>query len=237
MRILKKSLVIFVLLSAVFTSFVSCDRDYDENEVVSVAEALIKKSAILEDILFGEGFSPDSTDTSSSTFKRADERSIKKYEGLLGKEIKKLDDLRALIANVYTPGYANDIYSGVLYGSIDSNTRYYEDFVYETDINGKEVQTPVIMVDTTYKIRKKDDIQYHYSTLKVVDVNGEKITVAIEVTVTQNKGASNEKKQNKTIEIDLIEDATGWRLDTPTFAVYNEDADKIKELENELNNR
>ena len=70
-----------------------------------------------------------------------------------------------------------------------------------------------------------------------MDVNGEKITVSISITITKDAGTSSEKTQKKTVEVDLIEDATGWKLDTPTFAVYNEDQDKIKELENELNKR
>lgn len=235
--IINKLFIIILLFSTVFTSLISCDRDYDEAEVIAAAKNLIRKSAIIEDILFGEGFSPDPLDTNSSVYKEVDTRSIELYEEKLGEKIDNFDGLRTLITKIYTPGYADNIFLGVLYGSVDSHTRYYGDKIKEQDINGKDVERNVIMVDTSYKRKKTDLVTYDYDSLKVVDVDGEKITVSINITVTKNAGTSSEKSQKKSIEVDLIEDATGWKLDTPTFAIYNEDQEKIKELENELNKR
>ncbi len=219
MRALRKIIVIITLFATLVPALFSCDRKYDEAEVISAAETLIKKSALIEDILFGEGFSTDMMDTNIG-YKKVEPASIKQYSEKLGESFSDLAGFRAVISKVYTAGYANDIFSGVLYGTIDSHTRYYQDGDY-------------IMADTTFERRKVDSITYHYSTLKVEDVNGEKITVSIDITITTKDG----KSQNRNIEVDMLEEASGWKLDTPTFAVYNENYNDYKDLEDELNKK
>ncbi len=204
MRALRKIIVMLTLAASLITAFAACDRKYDEKEVIAAAERLIKKSAVIEDVLFGEGFSVDMMDTGVG-YKKVEESSIEYYSEKLGEDFKDLAGFKAVISKVYTAGYAGDIFSGVLYGTVDSNTRYYQDGDY-------------IMADTTYRRRKVDTIEYHYETLTVADVNGEKITVALDITITNKDG----KSQRKNIEVDLIEEASGWKLDTPTFAVYYE---------------
>lgn len=219
MRALKKILAAALIISCAIASLVSCNRKYDEDEVISAAGELIKKSAVLEDILFGEGFGIDLSDTNIG-YKKADAASVKSYSDKLGISFTDINGLRSVISSVYTAGYANDIFSGVLYGNPNFKTRYYQD-------------GDAIMVDTTYKKLKKDEITYHYETLKVSDVNGEKITVSLDITIKTSDG----KSQNRNISVDMIEDASGWKIDTPTYAVYNENYDKYKDLENELNKK
>ncbi len=219
MRALNKIFAALAVLSCILTVFTSCNRKYDEDEVISAARELIRKSDILEDILFGEGFTVDYMD-SGIGYKRADATSVKHYSDLLGVSFTDIDGLRSVISGVYTAGYAGDIFSGVLYGSPDSNTRYYQD--------GDD-----IMVYANYARTKKDEITYHYDTLKVSGVKGKKITVSLDITILTDGG----KSQNRNISVDMIEEASGWKLDTPTYAVYNENYDKYKDLEDELNKR
>ncbi len=219
MKALKRILALLLMTALIVPALFSCDRKYDEAEVKAAAERLIKKSALIEDILFGEGFSVDMMDTGIG-YKKVEPASIEQYSEKLGESFSDLSGFRAVISKVYTAGYAGDIFSGVLYGTVDSNTRYYQDGEY-------------IMADTTFKRKKTDSITYHYQSLKVADVNGEKITVSIDITITRQDG----KSQNRNIEIDMIEEASGWKLDTPTFAVYNEKYESYKELEGELNKK
>lgn len=219
MRLLKKLLSLILVTFAIVTSLASCDRDYDEAEVIAAAEALIRRSDILEDIIFGEGF--DYRLEGTSSYQPASEIDVKRYADALGESFSTLDELKAVLSKVYTVGYKNDILFGVLSGDINSSlTRYYQD--------GES-----IMVLTTYKPQKTDEIEYHYETLRVADVNDQKITVSLDVTVTAADG----KSQRITIEVDMLEEADGWKLDTPTYAVYNENYQNYKDLENELNKR
>ena len=226
MRLLKKLLSLILVTSAIVTSLASCDRDYDEAEVIAAAEALIRKSDILEDIIFGVGFDYHLEGTSS--YQPASEIDVERYSEALGVSVSTVDELKAVLSRIYTAGYRNDILSGVLSGDINSSlTRYYQD--------GEK-----IMVLTTYKPQKTDEIEYHYETLRVADVNDQKITVSLDVTVTRTEKTGSEttkKSQRITIEVDMLEEADGWKLDTPTYAVYNENYQNYKDLENELNKR
>ena len=215
--------VIALLLAAVtlLTALASCDRDYDEAEVKAAAASLIKKSDILEDIIFGKGF--DKHIDGTSAYQPAVKEDVKRYAEAMGESFKTVDELKAVLSKVYTVGYKNDILSGVLSGDMNFYTRYYQD--------GDN-----IMVYTNFDVKKKDEIEYHYETLKVSDVNDQKITVSIEVTVTRTEG-KDQKSQRKEIFIDMLEEIDGWKLDTPTYAVYNENEQSYKDLENELNKR
>ena len=212
--------VIALLLAAVtlLTALESCDRDYDEAEVKAAAASLIKKSDILETIIFGKGF--DYHLEGIGNYKEVNQSDVKNYADMLGESFTTLDGLKSVLSKVYTAGYKNDIISGVLSGDINGYTRYYQD--------GEK-----LMIYTNFKIRKTDEMEYHYDTLKVEDVNGEKITVSIDVTVTNSEG----KSQKRKIEVDLLEETGGWRLDTPTYAVYSENYQDYKDLENELNRK
>jgi acid phosphatase family membrane protein YuiD len=217
-RAIKKLVALLLAAVCALGAFTSCDRDYDEAEVKAAAESLIKKSDILETIIFGKGF--DYHIEGSATYKVADKADVKRYAEMLGEDFTTVDGLKAVLSKVYTAGYKSDIISGVLSGDINGYTRYYQD--------GEN-----IMVYTLFKVRKTDDIKYHYDTIKVEDVDGEKITVSIKITITNSEG----KSQDRTIEVDLIEEAGGWRLDTPTYSVYSENYQDYKDLENELNRK
>lgn len=220
MKFFKKLLILLVLISTVITSLLSCDRKYDEAEVIAAATRLIQKADVLEDILYGEGYAPDTMDASVGAYKKADIFSINQYSERLGESVNTVDELKAAVMRVYTAGYASNIISVILNGSMDSYTRYYQD-------------REDIMVYTTFQKRKTDEIEYHYQTLKVDDVDGEKITVSIEVTVTTKDA----RAQRKRIQIDMLEESSGWRLDTSAFTVYNDRGQEYKDLENELNKR
>lgn len=219
MRLLKRLIPLILIISTVFTSLVSCgDRDYDEAEVKAAAETLIRKSAILEDILFGEGLDHHIEGTLS--YQIVSEDDIKRKSEAMGESFSTVDELKVILSKVYTVGYKNDLLSGILSGDVNQYTRYYQ--------NGEKMMKLV-----TYDVKKKDEIEYHYDTLKVKDVEGEKITVSLDITITTDDG----KSQRITIDVDMIEEPDGWKLDTPTYAVYNENYQNYKDLENELNKR
>ena len=218
MKSIRRLLALLLASLTVFLTFTSCDRDYDEAEVRAAAESLIRKSDILEDIIFGKGL--DYHLEGIGSYKQVSEKSIKEHSELLGESFTSLESLKNVLGKVYTAGYRRDIISAALSGDINGYTRYYQD--------GEK-----LMIYTDFKVKKTDDIEYHYDTIKVADVDGEKITVSIDITITNSEG----KTQRRNIEVDLLEEAGGWRLDTPTYAVYSDNYQDYKDLENELNKK
>lgn len=220
MRLFKRLIPLILIISTVFTSLISCgDRDYDEAEVKAAAENLIRKSDILEDILFGEGLDHHIIEGTLS-YQTVSADDIKRKSEAMGESFSTVEELKVILSKVYTVGYKNDLLSGILSGDVNKYTRYYQ--------NGEKMMKLV-----TYDVKKKDEIEYHYDTLNVKDVEGEKITVSLDITITTKDG----KSQRITIDVDMIEEPDGWKLDTPTYAVYNENYQNYKDLENELNKR
>ncbi len=223
MKAIVKIIFSVCLIVSLFASFISCDRKYDEAEVIAAANTLIRKSAVIEDILYGEGFSvlsDEGENEQTNGYQRVNPESIAYYASQMGETFTDIAGLKSVISKVYTAGYANDIFSGVLTGSSSSYTRYFQDGEY-------------IMSSSSYVKRKTDTIVYDYNTLRVTDVDGEKITVSVDIVIINSQGQT----QSKSIEIDMLEEASGWKLDTPTFAVYNANQDRYNQLENELNKK
>ena len=93
------------------------------------------------------------------------------------------------------------------YGDGDSilgYARYYQGF-------------DTLMVYSKANALLTDTVEYLYDTLTVDGSLGEVVIVSISVTVTRG-----EKSQTQTITVDLIEEDAGWRINTPTYIVYNE---------------
>ena len=61
-----------------------------------------------------------------------------------------------------------------------------------------------------------DTVLYDYSSLRVSRVKGDEVFVSISVTVSTDDG----KVQTKDIEISLLEEESGWRINSPTYARY-----------------
>ena len=228
MRFLKKLIPLVLAVCAILGALTSCDRDYNEEEVLSAAEDLIKKSQVLEDIIFGKGF--DYYIESTEAYQKANEADVKKYSDKLseyGLSFSTYDELVSIIPKVYDTSRTRAIMTGALSGDLNYYTRYYQEKDY-------------IMVLTTYKPQKTDKVEYLFDTLRVSDVVEEKIELTVSAVITntyKEDGVEKQREQTVELEVTLIEELEGWRLASPTFAVYNENYQSYKDLENELNNR
>ena len=88
-------------------------------------------------------------------------------------------------------------------------SRYYQEY---DSLNASEEKC--IMVYSKYEPFLLDKVEYLYDTVRVCDVQGDIIVVEIEVKATNASGNVQQKK----IKINLIEEAHGFRLDSPTYA-------------------
>ena len=213
--ILKKApaLLICIVLTLFSTS---CgeekDREYDELEVVSAAADLIKGTELLNEIYYGTGirYNP----VGNQTYQQADEL------WLMSKGFSTVEELKKMTRKVYTTDYCNIIFASAFesakdaYGNVESFARYIQMYDESSEANPEPTY---ILVNTSVKPLFEDTVEYAYETLRVTRVKGRKVYVSIEATVTSSDG----KSQTREIEVALIEEADGWRLDEPTYLKYN----------------
>ena len=219
-----KSVFVLLTVIALSLSLVSCehDREYDEQEVLTAARELIGKSYLLNEIYYGKGI-PCTTDASTANgyYYEADIR----Y--LMENDFRTLEELRAMTTAVFTEGLCNLIFTTKLSSVIDednvqSMSRYYQKY---SDLEGKEPEC--IMVYTKAINLLTGDILYDYDSLRVDGVKGQYVTVALEAIVFNDKGDS----QTATLKIRMLEEDEGWRLDSPTYKVYNDKLDEYNNLQ------
>lgn len=201
---MKRTLALILLSVSVFSLFACAggNRSYDEAEVLSEAERLIKESAVLNEVFWGEGLEYEEEDDSIKVYFPATRAALSR----LG--VENVEDMLEKTLSVFSREYSESIYLSVFSGTSGGAgtavyARYYQD-------NDK------VMVYSRYNRLLTDEVEYLYDTLSVVGSKGEVVTVKISVKVTRD-GSS----QTKEKEIGLIEEADGWKIDTPTFATYH----------------
>ena len=64
-----------------------------------------------------------------------------------------------------------------------------------------------------------DRMEYDYSTISVNGSSGERVNASISASVSDKNG----NKQSVTVNIVLIEESNGWRIDNPVFKNYIEE--------------
>lgn len=212
-------LLVFTLLSLILLT--SCNRSYDEGEVLAEAEALLKRAEVLNRIYYGNGISYIEVGYRDGAYFEADPLHL----ALLG--FTTIDELRAMTEKTFTLGYAAEIFATKLSALQDDTgiremTRYYQKY------DGKNFDEPVcIMVYSNAKRQLTSDISYDYSTLRLTGVKRDTVFVTVTATVTAADGKSKEVD----IVLNLIEEDNGWRIDNPCYANYSELDDKYSELD------
>ena len=213
-----KKIISLLLLMALLCSLISCgeeNREYDENEVKLAAEELIRSSAELNSIFWGEGIGYIA-DASNSVgyYYPADIFSLYSYG------IETIDDLKEKTQKVFSVAYSQNIFSTVLSSLTDGDeiyafARYYQKF---SDAENKEPEC--IMVYSKALVLLKDEVSYNFDTLEVIGSKKEIVYVTLTVEVRRD-----ENTQMRTLKVGLIEEDNGWRIDTPTYMSYVENND------------
>lgn len=213
-----KKIISLLLLLALLCSFISCgdkNREYDENEVKLAAEELIRSSAELNRIFWGEGIGYiDDASFSVGYYYPADMFSLYDYG------IETVDDLKEKTKKVFSQAYSQNIFSTVLSSLTDGDgiyafARYYQKY---SDAEYKEPEC--IMVYSKALVLLNDEVIYNYDTLQVIGSKKEIVYVTLTVDVRRD-----EKIQTRTLKVGLIEEENGWRIDTPTYMSYVENND------------
>ena len=187
------------------------NREYDEQEVLAAAVSLIKKSEKLNELYYGKGIlHTQDTSAANGYYYPADTSSLRKFG------VSTIKDIENLTRECYTVSLSNNIISTKLSSVSDEDgilayARYYQK--YDTLDTKKE---ECIMVYINSPVYLTDEIEYDYESLSVSGVKGEEVFVTIKVTVTNSEG----KTQTKDLEISLLEEENGWRINSPTYVKY-----------------
>ena len=223
MKIKAILLTIVVILNILFAFGCSNDREYDEKEVISAAESLIKKSETLNEIYYGHGISYVLDENKANGYYyEADPLSVKSFN------ISTVDDIKKLTRECFSSSLSNSIINTKLSsvsdedGNILGYSRYYQKY----DVLD-ETKPECIMVYKEAEVYLTDEVIYDYGSIYVSGVSGEEVFVKITVVVKTDEG----KEQTKELEISLIEENLGWRLNSPTYTKYV-DRDYYEDLQN-----
>lgn len=207
---MKKIILLLVTFCMLLTAS-ACEkkvknRTYDEAEVLAAAEELIEKSVLFNRIYYGEGI-PVKLDNpkTSGGYVEADPAFLTENG------ITSLDLLREKTEEVYTKATTAYIFNtvlGVIYSgdNIVGYKRYIED-------------AGTVYVSTDEERNNYRDtaaVTYHYDTLAVDHVKGEIIFVTVLVTAENAAGET----RSRTIDIRLLEEENGFRLDCNTYFTY-----------------
>ncbi len=221
MRRSLKRFICLLLTALVILSLASCNRSYDEDEVIASAKALLKKAEVLNEIYYGSGIQYTTSGYIDGYYYEADPIHLNS----LG--FKTVEELKNKTLEVFTYGYAEQIFATKLSAIEDETgvqqmTRYYQRY------DGPNVLAPIcIMVYSKAPVLFKDEIVYDYGSLRVIGSKKQTVLVEIDATVTNEEG----KSQTITVNLDLIEEDDGWRIDNPCYANYNDSVDKYNELD------
>lgn len=223
-----KRLLYFTLILAMLVpvlNLTSCDRKYDEAEVKAAATALLKESEMLNGVLFGQGIATVTGPNTNGAYHEAD------YLHLVSLGFTTIEELRARVNKTFTAEYAELIFSTILSpinvdGVAVANTRYYQKYADEMT----KTDPVCIMVFRDYEYVFRDTVVYDYDSIRVTDVKKQTLYISVDLTVTDRE---DEQSQRRTLTFELIEEADGWRINSPTYMNYNAYADKYDDLKDQ----
>ena len=207
-RIVSLLLTVLMLLSTVMLP--SCNRRYDESEVLDAAKKLLKTAEMLNFVYHGDGIEYFESEGEIGYYRKANPAHLEK----LG--FKTIDELKTITEQTFSKRFTSSLYSTILSPLSDgtaivSPARYYQ--AYDEDTN----EPTYIMVYSKFEPILKSTIEYDYSTLRVDGSKKEKVLLYIDVTVTD----ADSQSKKTTVPVTLVEEDDGWRIDNPAYANYN----------------
>ena len=224
MKNLLKLTAILLIIAVLPLSLISCDRKYDEEEVKAAATELIAASLPLNEIYYGDGV----------RYLEYSERNVGVYfeadpAHLLELGFSTLSELKSKTKEVFSVAHAERMFQGSISGTFTQNgaalARYYQQYT-EGGAPDYVIKPDYIMVYTEYEKLLKGEATYDLDNLTVLGAEGKIVYVSVNVSI-EYEG----KTQNTSVKIGLFEEEVGWRLDSPTYASYNEYSDIYDQLQ------
>ncbi len=219
-RILALILALITLFSTL--TLTSCNRKYNEDEVLEAAKKLLKTAEMLNIVYYGSGIEFFDSEEGIGYYRKANPQHLE----TLG--FSTISELKEITSRTFSEKYCATINSTVLSALRDdttvvSNARYYQA---QDEKTGEPTH---IMVHSKYTPLFKSSIVYDYDSMRVEGSKKEKVNLTVKATVTSAEGLS----QITTVTVTLVEEENGWRIDNPTYANYNAAMDRYDELKDQ----
>lgn len=220
-KILSLTLIAIMLLS--LFNFTSCNRSYDEDEVIAATKILLKDAEMLNKVYYGSGIEYFDSDEEKGYYRKANVNHLEKLGFFT------IEELMTLTEKTFSDEYSELLYTTIL-SALNDNTaivspaRYYQAYDEKTGLPTH------IMVYSAFEPMFKDSVVYDYDSIRVERSKKERVHVKVDVAVTNGEG----KSQHVTITVMLVEEDDGWKIDNPTYANYNELKDRYDELNNKI---
>ncbi len=222
-------LVCILLTVATLISVSSCEknRTYDEAEVKAAAEELLEGAKMLNSVWYGNGIAHIESSYQNGNYYEADPSHL----NILG--FSTIAELKALTLKVFTERYSEEIFSNKLSAIQDDDVVKFTAKYYQAWEDAEQTIPARIMVYYYISMRPEDKqlfedrlVGYDYSTITVTGVKKETLYLSVDATVKNKDG----EEQTLSVSFSMLEEEYGWRIDSPTFANYNEyiDSDLLK---------
>ena len=216
-RIVSLALAILLLFSVLVLS--SCNRRYNEEEVLAAGKELLKSSEMLNIVYFGSGIKYFDSDEEIGYYRKSNTQHLE----TLG--FSTIDELKKLTEETFSVKYTETVYSTIL-SSLTTETTLVSPARYYQAYDEKTGEASCIMVYTKFAPLLKGTVSYDYDSLRVDGSKKENVYLSVDATVTNEEG----KSQATTITFSLVEEESGWRINSTTYANYNASKDRYDEL-------
>lgn len=198
---MKKRIIVFAVMLAVLAlAFTACAKKPSgllEDEIKAIYEDLIPRSQEMNVILWGEGIAPEDNASALDSVTAA-----QYYPVSDSSPYQSVNDLMDALSGIFSDGYMNIITASVFTETIDPDDESYNIYPRYIDKKGE------LCVDITYegfKLATEIDM----SSMTVVKDTADTIICEFDYVYDMEKSG--------TKKITIVNEADGWRLDSPTY--------------------
>ena len=202
-RTVCKIAVFLLLFSLVLTSFTGCARESDE-ELIATAEALLEKSAAVNEICFGKGLAYGDTDAYiTSGYVEATKAAREKYG------VNTVEELKAMIKSIYSVATC-DYIDTVIFNPVREGNTFTSYRRYFDALDGKG--NVCLMVKKGYEPLAVGDVSY--ANVRLASHSRSRAEILVDVTVTDGENS----RTDQAVSFDMRYEGGAWKLDTVTYA-------------------
>ena len=206
---MKKVLCFLLFLNFLSLSLVSCsDQEITKEELFPAVEELVEESKILNEIIFGEGIPTLASGKAVGYYRECNMLVLSDWG------FESVTDIKAAIARIYSHSMASFMeeraFASLTAGDAVQGARYYED------------EDGVLMAKSNAEVFLTGDVVYDYSTLRILSQRKGIVSMEMQATVSSASGS----KQVRTITLEVEKKGNTFKLNSPTYLVYDEYLDK-----------
>lgn len=203
-----KALCLVLAFSSVFFALFSCGAKISDAEIAEIAKPLIEKSGRINEIFFGGGLPMDEERSDMYIKDMAEDTDIKNTYYLPVAQdcgFESTEEIKEAAKEVYTYEYCENNLFSVAFSGIKSSNGEVLEYARFIDNEYSELSQRYDIADgSALSVREFD-----FDTVKSIKQGSGYIIFSVETYINGEK--------SDTLRLTLKNEASGWRLDTPTY--------------------